>query len=380
MEFDGGSNNEVFQQQSGLKIPWAKPMFCGYERKYLLDAFDSGWISAGKYVRVFEESFARLHEDRHAVCVSNCTNALQLALAAFGVGRDDEVIVPGFGFMAAANMVNVLGATCVYADIDKTSWCIDVDLAAKCISPRTKAIVVLHLYGNICDMDALVALAKQKGLILIEDVAQAVFSKYRGRNAGTFGDAAVFSFQSAKTIAMGEGGCVMVAGQALGQKMRLLRDHGMRKGKHYWHDVAGYNFRLTDLQAALGCAQLENLDLILKRKRCVFKSYQKYLANEPGIEFQEFRENIDPIVWAVVVKIDEKIFKASRDDLIKALTKKGIETRPGFYPAGMMPVYCAPQLPVAQEVSMRLISLPSFPALTDEEIRFVCQALKDLRG
>lgn len=379
MKLDDGTNHKIFRPNTAIKIPWAKPMFCGDERKYLLDAFDSGWISAGKYVGLFEENFARLHNGGYVVSASNCTNALLLVLTALGVGKGDEVIVPAFGFMAAANMASVLGATCVYADIDKASWCIDVEAVARSVSSKTKAIIALHLYGNVCDMDALTALAKKRGIFLIEDAAQAAFSRYRGRNAGTFGDAAVFSFQAAKTIVMGEGGCVLTSDRALGEKMRLLRDHGMRKDKHYWHDVVGYNFRLTDLQAAVGCAQLENLDFILERKRKVFEAYQSCLTRESGFELQEFQESVDPVVWAVVVKIDQKFFKGGRDYLMKALAEQGIETRPGFYPAGMMPIYGAPQLPVAQEVGLRLISLPSFPALSDEEIQFICRTLKDLR-
>lgn len=371
--------NENTQKEGTIKIPWAKPYLRGNEKQYLLDALEAGWISSGKYAARFEKEFAYYHSRAFALSTSSGTSALHLVLMALGIGPGDEVIVPSFSFMAAANMVMACGAACVYADIDFKSWCLDPESAARCISPKTKAVVAVHLYGNVCDMDALMALAQEHRIVLIEDVAQAPFSQYRGCYAGTFGHAAIFSFQAAKTIAMGEGGCVLTDDGDLWRKMRVLRDHGMRQDKRYWHDAAGYNFRLTDLQAAIGCAQLENIKFIIGRKRSIFEAYRRHLSAEPGLTMQFFSAQVDPVVWAVAVRIEENCFKKSRDFIIEELMRQGIETRPGFYPADAMPLYQAPSLPVAREVGLRVISLPSFPAITDEEIFFVCQELKRLK-
>lgn len=370
--------NENTQKEGVIKIPWAKPYLRGNEKQYLLDALDSGWISSGKYAARFEKEFARHHSRAFAILTSSGTSALHLVLMALGIGPGDEVIVPSFSFMAAANMVMACGATCVYADIDSKSWCLDPESVSCCISSKTKAVIAVHLYGNVCDMDALTALAQEHRVVLIEDVAQAPFSQYRGRYAGTFGHAAIFSFQAAKTIAMGEGGCVLTDDSDAQQKICLLRDHGMRKDKRYWHDAAGYNFRLTDLQAAIGCAQLENMKFIIERKRNIFESYGRYLSGEPGLTMQFFSAQVKPVVWTVAVRIEESYFKKSRDFLIQALRKRGIETRPGFYPVDAMPLYQAPSLPVARLVGLHVISLPSFPEITEEEIFFVCQQLKSL--
>lgn len=361
-----------------IRIPWAKPLFAGSERRYLLDVFDSGWISQGPYVERFEKDFSRLHRGRHVLSVSSGTSALQLILAALGIGRGDDVIVPAFAFAAAANMVMACGARCVFADIDQATWCLDPVSVEKRLTSKTKAIIAVHLYGNMCDMGALAALAKKKKVYLIEDAAEAAFSRYRNRPAGTFGEAAIFSFQAAKTIAMGEGGCVLTPDKRLWRRMRIMRDHGMCQEKRYWHDIVGYNFRMTDLQGAIGCAQLENFNVILSHKRRVFKTYHKYLSQEPALVMQEFKEDVEPVVWALAFRIKPSFFKKGRDGLRRSLLDCGIETRPGFYPAGMMPLFQAPRLPVAQRIGLNVICLPSFASLTDKEISFICRQIKKL--
>lgn len=367
------------QKKSIIKIPWAKPYFCGNEKQYLLNALESGWISSGKYTSRFEKEFMHYHNRAFAILTSSGTSALHLVFMALGIGPGDEVIVPAFSFMAAANMVMACGAACVYADIDFKSWCLDPESVSSCISPKTKAIIAVHLYGNVCNMDALMALAQKYRIVIIEDVAQAPFSEYRGCYAGTFGHAAIFSFQSAKTIVMGEGGCVLTDDGDLWRKMCVLRDHGMRKNKRYWHDMVGYNFRLTDLQAAIGCAQLENIKFIIERKRSIFDAYRRYLSGEEWLTMQFFSAQVKPVVWAVAVKIEKNCFKNSRDFIIQELINRGIESRPGFYPADAMPLYHAPPLSVARLVGLQVISLPSFLEITDEEIFFVCQQLKILK-
>lgn len=362
-----------------ISIPWAKPTFYGKETMYLADALESTWISGGRYINKFEEEFTQYNGSKCGITTSNGTTALQLALLGLGVGAGDEVIVPGFTFVAASNMVIEMGATPVYADIDALTWCIDPNSVENCISSKTKAIIPVHVYGNICDMDVLINLAEEHRLLIIEDAAEAAFSKYKGKYAGTFGDIGCFSFQATKTITMGEGGFVITPHEELYERMCIIRNHGMRKDKRYWHDVVGYNFRLTNLQAAVGCGQLENLDTIISQRQRVYRSYYKHLLNEVGITLQYFKPEVEPVVWTIAIKIDPNMFKGDRDFLIKSMLEVGIETRPGFYPFSVMPLYNAPSLPISEDVGAHVISLPFFPSLTEEEIIFVCDYLKKLR-
>ncbi|HEY1816678.1 MAG TPA: DegT/DnrJ/EryC1/StrS family aminotransferase [Kofleriaceae bacterium] len=360
-------------------IPWAKPVVSDRERRYLIDALDSSWISGGPYVDRFEREFVRYHEAAHGLTASNGTTALHMAFLALGIGPGDEVVVPGYTFVAPGNMVIACGATPVFADIDPATWCVDPASVERCIGPRTKAIVVVHVYGNVCDMDALSALAARHQLPIVEDVAEAAFSRYRGRPAGTFGELGCFSFQATKTITMGEGGFVLSRSLPLFEKMRVLRDHGMRKDKRYWHEVVGFNFRLTNLQAAIGFAQFEQIEEVIVRRRAVIEAYRARLDGVPGIELQRFRPEVDPVVWAVAARLEPSAFTRDRDGVIGALAEAGIETRPGFYPFSVLPPYESQRLPVAEEVGAQVISVPSFPTLTVDQIDHVCDQLVSLR-
>jgi perosamine synthetase len=360
-------------------IPWAKPYLFGNEKDFMLNALHSTWISGGEYVNRFESDFAKLIGTKYAVTTSNGTTALHLALLAADIGLGDEVIVPGFTFVAPANTVLQTGAKPVYVDIDPHTWCIDVKEVEKSITDKIKAIMPVHVYGNVCDMGALTKIAKNNGIYLIEDVAEAVFSKYRGKFAGSFGDLGCFSFQATKTITMGEGGAVLTNDEKLSEQMRILRNHGMREGKRYWHDVVGYNYRLTNIQAALGCAQLENRNKIINEKKRVYQKYFENLSDLPSIDFQYISKKVEPVIWAVAIKINPEYFKGDRDFLIRELLKRNIETRPGFYPFSVMPLYNAQPLPIAESISKNIISLPSYPSLSDEDIGYICNQLKSLR-
>jgi perosamine synthetase len=363
-----------------FRIPWAKPMFTDREKRHVVAALESTWISGGPYVDRFEREFVAHHGAPFGLTASNGTTALQLALLALGVGPGDEVIVPGFTFVAPGNMVIACGATPVFVDVEPDGWCIDVAAAERAIGPRTKAILAVHVYGNVADLGALRALCDRRGLALVEDVAEAAFSRRDGKLAGTVGDLGCFSFQATKTITMGEGGFVLTTRSELYEKMRVIRDHGMRRGQRYWHDEIGFNFRVTNLQAALGCAQLEVLDRILAERARVFAGYGRLLDGAPGVRLQRFGAGVEPVVWAVAGTLDERIF-GPRDGVIAALAQVGIETRPGFYPFGVMPLYRdrgAPRLPVSEDVGAHVISVPTFPTLTDEEIADVCRHLRAL--
>ena len=357
-----------------------KPHLFGNENKYLDEVLKSTWISAGQYVEQFEKEFSCIIGRKDVITVSNGTIALHLALLGLDIGKDDEVIVPDYTFVSPGNAVLYAGAEPVFADIDKDTWCIDAEDARKKITSRTKAIIAVHIYGNVCDMSALEEIVRQNDLFLVEDTAESVFSKYNGKPAGSFGDVGCFSFQAAKTITMGEGGAIATDDSQLAEKMRKLRSHGM-SDKRYWHDMVGYNYRLTNLQAALGCSQLENLEKILFNKKKLYDYYKKRLEDIDGITFQTIPRNVEPVMWAVSIKIDPRKFKGDRDAIMKELLEKGIETRPGFYPFTSMPLYKpykTQECRVAESISKDIIVLPSYSSLSEEEIDYVCSHLKGL--
>jgi perosamine synthetase len=366
------------QPKSVDVIPWARPYLGEKEKAYVLQALDSTWISGGEFVDRFESELASLLGKKYAITTSNGTTALHLALLAAGIGPGDEVIVPAFTFVAAANMAIITGAKPVYAAIDPDTWCIDIDSVKKNITGRTKAIIPVHIYGNVCEMEALCEIARESGIYLIEDAAEAILSRYRGRFAGSFGHLGCFSFHATKTITTGEGGAVLTDDEDMSRRMRILRSHGMRPGMNYWHDVIGYNYRLTNLQAALGCAQLENRDWIIKEKERVYQRYKRDLSSTPGIIFQGITEGAEPVIWAVAVKIDRRYFKGDRDDIMAEMLRKGIETRPGFYPFSAMPLYDTPPIPTVESIAGNVVSLPSYVTLPDQTIDYICGQLKSL--
>jgi perosamine synthetase len=359
-------------------IPWAKPYLIGNEKELVLDALESTWISGGSYIDRFEDEFSKHIGTKYAVAVSNGTTALHAALLAAGIGPGDEVIVPGFTFVAPGNTVIMTGAKPIFVDINPKTWLINPKEVEKNINNKTKAMIAVHLYGNVADMDDLIRIAKDKEIYLIEDVAEAVFSIYKSKYAGSFGDLGCFSFQATKTITMGEGGAILTNSEKMYDKMKIIRSHGMREGKRYWHDVIGYNYRLTNLQAALGCAQLAKANSIIKEKKRVYNRYLKNLRSVEGIAFQKISDDVDPVIWAVAFKINESFFKGNRDYLIAELLKLDIETRPGFYPFSKMPLYDIKSLPICEDVGRNVISLPSYPALKDDEIDLICSRLTSL--
>ena len=359
-------------------IPWAQPTFCGNEQRYASEAIASTWISGGHFVDRFESEFAKYSGNRYAITASNGTTAIHMALLALSVGPGDEVVVPGFAFMAAANVALHLGAKPVFTEVDPETWCMTAKDAERCLSPRAKAIVPVHTYGNVCAMDAIIALAKERSIAVVEDAAEAFASRYKGRQAGSMSELGTFSFQATKTITTGEGGMVVTDSSDLASRLRLFRSHGMLH-RRYWHEVPGHNFRLTNLQAAMGCAQLENLEQTIRERRRVYTCYQRCLANVPGVVMQQYNSDVEPVVWAIAARLDPQAFPRGRDAVMRELQTAGIETRNGFYAASLMThLYDCPQLPVCESLSRNVISLPTFPALTEEQIEIVCTQLKGL--
>jgi perosamine synthetase len=360
-------------------IPWARPHFWGEEQRYVADALTSSWISGGPYVDRLERDFAAICQVRYATSASNGTTALQMAYLALGLRPGDEVVVPGFGFLAAANVAIHMGASPVFCEVDPDTWCMRAQDVVAVLSERTRAIVAVHTYGNMCEMDSILALARERGLPVIEDAAEAFGSRYNGRHAGTLGTVGTYSFQATKTITTGEGGMVVTDDEALTQVMTLYRNHGLRRRGHYWHDVPGYNFRLTNIQAAMGCAQLEQLDAILAERRRVAARYKAHLSALPGIIQQRFPENVDAVVWAIAVRLDPKFYPQGRDQVMDQMSAANIETRPGFYPPTAMQFYDCPSLPVCEGIAATVISLPSFSTLSDFWIDRICRQLDHLR-
>ncbi|MFK2879002.1 DegT/DnrJ/EryC1/StrS family aminotransferase [Rhodanobacter hydrolyticus] len=361
--------------QTNNMIPWAEPTLWGREEEYAVDALRSTWISGGIYVDRLERDFARYADARQVLAVANGTAALHLAYLAADIGVGDEVIVPGFAFMAAANMARMVGATPVFADIDPATWCISAETVAPLITSRTKAIVPVHTYGNVCALEPLLALGAEHGVLVIEDAAESIGSKYRGRMSGTIAPIGTYSFHATKTITTGEGGAVTTSNDAFAARMRLYRSHGMAQTR-YLHEVAGHNFRLTNLQAAIGCAQLEQIDRIVAKRAEVWSRYRARLLALPGVEMQVIETDVDPVMWAVGVRLNYAHFPQGRDAVMNLMMASGIETRPGFYPASAMPHLYGPQLlPISDALAASILVLPSSPSLEVAHIDRICDAL-----
>ena len=268
----------------------------------------------------------------------------------------------------------------VFAEVDPETWCLSEKYVEKKITSKTKAIVPIHTYGNVCNMDAIIKLAKQHQLTVIEDCAESLFSKYKGKYSGTFGKISTFSFHATKTITTGEGGMVLTDDKQMNKKMCLYRSHGMARSKmYYWHELPGHNFRLTNFQAAMGVAQLEKKELIIAERKRVFKAYQNILKDVEEISLQKLNKNVEPVVWTLAAKLEKNAFPQGRDKVIDQLREKNIETRPGFYVASQMSIYDCPPLPICEDISKNLICLPFFTALSNEDITYICNELIKLK-
>jgi len=363
-------NNQLvdyFKYSHQSHFPVAIPNLGGNEFKYLTDAFLSTWISStGSYIDKFESEFSNYSDCEYGIAVSNGTVALHVALVALGIGKGDEVIVPDLTFAATINAVLHANATPVIVDIEDQSWCIDPDEIEKSITSKTKAIIPVHLYGQVCDMDSIMSLAKQYGLKIIEDCAEAHGSMFKGNKVGSFGDIGCFSFYGNKVITTGEGGMCVTNSTELNDKLRLLRDHGMSKTRRYYHDVVGYNYRMTNLQAAIGLAQLERIDKIHENRSLYEKSYKRASLNG-DFEFQQDLKNRERITWIVCLLVNES---DKRDKLIQLLENNGIDARPFFYLLSDMDIYkkySHSSTPISKNISSRGVSLPTYESLKSLE-------------
>lgn len=358
-------------------VALAQPQLDGNEYRYLMDAFLSTWISStGKYVSKFENDFSRYCGVSYGVAVSNGTTALHLALAALGIGEGDEVIVPDITFAATINAVIYTGAEPVIVDIEEDSWCINPDKIEAAITQRTKAIIPVHIYGQVCDMERLCSIAKQHNLYIIEDCAEAHGAEYNGRKVGSFGDISCFSFFGNKVITTGEGGMCITNDKALDNKMRILRDHGMSRERKYYHEVVGFNYRITNMQAAIGVGQLERIDEMLLWRAKLEEAYREELSQASEIILQNHTlPNRKKITWLVSILVPEK----KRNDIIQALKDKGIDVRAFFIPLSEMDIYkkYAKDCIVSKKVSKMGINLPTTVDITRDNIRDIVSVIKE---
>ena len=360
-------------------IPVYTPDLSGSEEAYVLDAVRSGWISSlGHYVTQFEREFAAFCGVAHGVSVANGTVALHLALHALGIGPGDEVIVPSLTFVATANAVRYTGAHPVFADVDPCTWCIDPADVARLVTPRTRALIPVHLYGHPAPMPELTALADRHGLAVVEDAAEAHGASSAGRTVGGWGRIGTFSFYANKIITTGEGGMLTTDDEELAARCRMLRDHAMPPNRRYWHAEVGFNYRMTNLQAAVGVAQMERIHALIARKRAVAHRYMQELQDLPGVTLPVELPGCTNVYWMFSVLVDPP-FPLTRDELIVALRAHGIDSRPFFHPLDTLPPYAATDpRPIALSLSARGLNLPSSPSLTDEQIDYICGIIRRL--
>lgn len=360
------------------KIPVYEPFFSGREKEYVEDCLESKWISSkGKYVRMFEEKFSDYIGTTYGVSVTNGTVALHLALLTLGIGEGDEVIVPSLTYIATVNPVHYVGAVPVFVDSIEKTWQIDPEEIRKKITNKTKAIIVTHLYGHPCDMEEIVDIAHVNGLFLIEDCAEAIGTNFANKKVGGFGDIGCFSFFGNKTITTGEGGMLVTDDKTIALRAASLRGQGLAMYREYWHDIIGYNFRMTNICAALGVAQLEIVEEIIEKKRTIAKWYQQFLKGLPcqlliGLDGQDGIKNT---FWMCTI-----ILKNSdlREPLRNYLKENGIETRPSFYPVHTMPMYSKKyqRIPIAEKLGWSGINVPSYPGLLEDDVKYICDIIE----
>jgi perosamine synthetase len=338
---------------------------------------ESTWISSvGRFIDQFEEQFAEVAGTRHAVATNNGTTALHLALAALDVGPGDEVIVPSLTYVASANAVRYCGAEVVLADVDPRTMALDPPDVEKRITPRTVAIIPVHLYGHPADMTALRDVADRHGLALVEDAAEAHTATWDGRPVGSMGTAGVFSFFGNKVITTGEGGAVCTDDDALAARLRLLRGQGMDPERRYWFPVVGFNYRMTNVAAAIGCAQLEQLPEFLVRRQEIAKRYDSLLSDVRGLETPWTHPRATRVNWLYTLLLPEHLDEADRDRVMTLMAQDGIETRPIFHPMHTLPPYAQEdRFPVSTMLGRRGVSLPTHVNLDDGDVDHVAERL-----
>ncbi len=369
------------------RIPVAGPWITQKEIDYVTDAVTNAWYeNANLYHQRFEKAFAEYIGVRFAVALPSCTSAIHLSLAALGIGPGDEVIVPEATWIASAAPISYVGATPVFADIDPLTWCLSPESFEAWISPRTKAVIPVDLYGGVPDWDALRAITSKHRIFIIEDAAEAIGSEYRGRKAGSFGDTGVFSFHGSKTLTTGEGGMLVTDREDLYRRVLQLRDHGRAPGDTlFWNYEVAYKYKMSSMQAALGLAQLERIDELLAHKLQTFAWYQRELANLEGVSLNYQPPDTKNTYWMVTIVWDER-YRLSKTELLELLRGANIDCRPFFFPLSSLPAYenaeaallARQRNTVSYRISERSINLPSALSLDENAVHYVCDVLKNI--
>lgn len=359
------------------RIPVYTPSLTAAETAKVMDCMETGWISSrGKYVEEFEQKFCEFTEAKHATTVSNGTVALHLALLALDIQPGDEIIVPTFTYVASVNAIRYMGAIPVFAEAELDYWQLDVSDVAHRITPKTKAIMAVHLYGHPTDMTALMSVAKAHNLAVVEDAAEAFGAYHKGVHVGKFGDVATFSFFANKTITTGEGGMVASENTELYNEMALLKTHYASSSKRYWHEKIGYNYRMTNICASIGVSQIDRAEDILKRKADIALRYRELLADCPVI-FQSIKSDAVHSHWMVSMRLEDG---HDRNAFMTYLDQHDVETRPTFYQVHTMPMYQEfhkndERFPVSETLSSQGVNLPSYPDLTETDLSRISKVI-----
>jgi len=363
-------------------IPVCEPTLRGNEMKYVQQAVETNWISsAGSFIRDFEAQFAAYCGAQYGIACANGTVAMHLALATLGLEPGDEVILPTFTMIATINAVTYCGATPVLVDSEPTYWQMDVEQVAAKITPRTKAILPVHTYGHPVDMDALNEIACRHGVLVIEDAAESHGAEYKGRRTGGLGAAAGFSFYGNKIITTGEGGMITTNDKEIAQLAWNLRDHAFSHERHFWHKFVGYNYRMTNLQAALGLAQVEQLDDLVAARRRNAAHYTRLLSAVPGITTPPEAPWAKNVFWMYGILVDEQAYGMNRDQLRRVLAENGVETRTFFIPMHCQPIYWqtfkGQRFPAAERLCRDGFYLPSASSLSANEIDYIAGVIRE---
>ena len=352
-------------------IPQIEPWIDEVELNELSKVIKDNWITEGEKTEEFESGFKKLTGAKHAFAVNNGTIGLYMAQKILGIGEGDEVIVPDFTFIASCNSIKMAGAAPVLVDVDKKTFNIDPEKLKEKIRDKTKAVMPVHLYGQSADMDAIMKIAKENNLMVIEDAAQGVGVKFNGRHVGILGEIGVLSFYGNKTITTGEGGLILTNDDNLAKEVFMFKNHGRTVKGTFIHEKIGYNFSFTDLQAAVGVAQLSKLKEIIKRKRRIREKYEELLKDIPEIQFTFIDQRCEPVHWFTSILIDNP------QKLFDYLKKEGIETRRFFYPIHKQPCYnLKGDFPNSDYAYEHGLSLPSSALLKEEQIDFICEKIK----
>lgn len=366
------------------KIPIAGPSITQREIDYVTDAVENAWYEgAGKYVRLFEEKACEVLGVQFAVALPSCTSGIHLALAASGIGEGDEVIVPDATWIASAAPIQYVGAKPRFSDIDSKTWCVTEKTLEQCLTPKTNAIIAVDLYGGMPDYEKIQTFAKDNQLLLIEDAAEAIGSKYQNKMAGTFGDVGVFSFHGSKTMTTGEGGMLVTNNQEIFERILFLRDHGRTPGDvSFRNQEVAFKYKMSDLQAAVGLAQIERLDELVDKKRDIFGWYQKHLSSNQALQLNYEPEGVFNSYWMTTAIIDSELGIANTV-LAEKLSQFQIDTRPFFPPLSSIPAYEGTKAAllgrennaVAKSIASRGLNLPSSLRMTEEDVSRVCKTL-----